>query len=183
MVLNPLNPREALNHYGDTQIFKSTSAFAYQSLSQQAIETLCTGLEAAPALSCPPSQPSMVQLLGGGGVPSRVPTDATAVFHRKARFLVQYDAYWTAPEDGPPTIDWLTNLRSSLLDSTTGAYVNYADEQIEDCLVAYYGANLARLIDVKRTYDPDNLFNFPQSIPLNFPSTPRSFGAPVPEAR
>ena len=48
---------------------------------------------------------------------------------------------------------------------TQGAYVNYVDSQIPDALRAYYGANLERLVEVKRRYDPDNLFHFPQSIP------------------
>ncbi len=43
---------------------------------------------------------------------------------------------------------------------------NYIDPTLDDSLHAYYGANLARLQDVKATWDPDDAFHFAQSIPL-----------------
>ena len=48
---------------------------------------------------------------------------------------------------------------------TSGAYVNYIDADITDWESAYYGTNLARLERVKSDYDPDDVFNGPQSIP------------------
>jgi FAD/FMN-containing dehydrogenase len=71
---------------------------------------------------------------------------------------VQYDGYWTAPQDAEPTIAWVEGLRTALLPFAPGAYVNYVDERIPDPLRAYYGANLERLVQVKRRYDPDNVF-------------------------
>ena len=47
-----------------------------------------------------------------------------------------------------------------------GAYQNFPDRTQSDWQHAYYGDNFARLVEVKRTWDPDNLFRFPQSIPL-----------------
>jgi hypothetical protein len=44
--------------------------------------------------------------------------------------------------------------------------VNYHDSQLSDPLVAYYGPNLGRLAEVKKKYDPDNVFRFPHSIPV-----------------
>ncbi len=44
--------------------------------------------------------------------------------------------------------------------------MNYADSSITDFGSAYWGANLAKLQQVKKTYDPGNVFTFPQSVPL-----------------
>jgi FAD/FMN-containing dehydrogenase len=163
--VDPINPQWAVREHSDEQIFKSTSALARKPFPPEAIRLVRQALESIPTLAEPPSQPSMVQLLSGGGAPSRVPVDATAVFHRQTQFVVQYDGYWTAPQDAEPTRHWVTNLRSALLPYANGAYVNYSDETLTDPLRAYYGTNLERLVEVKRKYDPNNLFRYPQSIP------------------
>ena len=43
-------------------------------------------------------------------------------------------------------------------------YINVPDSSINE-LRTYYGDNLARLQEVKRKYDPENVFHFEQSIP------------------
>ena len=64
------------------------------------------------------------------------------------------------------SIRW-RRIHDSLRRYASGeAYQNYADDTLPDPLQAYYGDNLARLIEVRRTYDPSGVFNQPQGIPL-----------------
>jgi FAD/FMN-containing dehydrogenase len=48
--------------------------------------------------------------------------------------------------------------------ASDAAYVNFTDPDLEGWRQAYYGSNAARLAQVKRRYDPDRFFTFPQAI-------------------
>ena len=66
---------------------------------------------------------------------------------------------------------WLSHVRTLLDGYGTGrAYQNFADPELADPLLAYYGDNLPRLRHIKNRYDPDNFFHHRQSIP---PTTER----------
>ncbi|MFI1651406.1 FAD-binding oxidoreductase [Streptomyces avidinii] len=103
-----------------------------------------------------------------GGAVNRVPAGGTAFVHRDSAFLAQYLAYW--PESAPAAEvarhqDWLDGLWQALRPWASGrAYQNYIDPKLTDWREAYYGANLARLQEVRRAYDPDRLFRFPQAV-------------------
>ena len=75
------------------------------------------------------------------------------------------------PEDDPNLIadnlDWLEGYHAAMQPYLSGgAYQNFPDRTQADWPRAYYGENFPRLVEVKRTWDPDNLFRFPQSIPI-----------------
>ena len=106
----------------------------------------------------------MIQLLGGGGAISAVPIDATAVYQRDAHFIVQYDGYWTAPQDRDPTYKWVVAMREDMLPYAHGAYVNYHDSDLKDPLTDYYGPHVAKLKAIKAKYDPGNFFKYAQSL-------------------
>lgn len=103
-----------------------------------------------------------------GGALNRLPVGATAFAHRSAGFLAQYLVYWPGPA---PAADiarhqaWLDGLWRDLRPWASGAaYRNYADPKLTGWREAYHGPNLARLEEVRRRYDPDRLFRFPQAI-------------------
>jgi FAD/FMN-containing dehydrogenase len=161
--VDPLQPSWRVNKHSDNQIFKSTSAFAHELFPQVALDILRSRLENVPPLDAPPSQPTMVQLLAGGGAVAKVGLEETPIAHRGARIVVQYDGYWTSPTDRKETIKWVEDLRHALLPWAYGAYINYIDKRVSDMNRASFGeANLTRLRQIKHHYDPDNLFDFPQ---------------------
>ncbi len=163
-----INPRDPdwRRQLREQQIFKSTSSFAFAPLPPEAIRTLRHDLESSPRRQKEQNfDQDMVRLLPGGGPAAQIASDATAVHARQAKILLQYDAYWDDPRDNETNTAWVEGLRRDLAPYTRGAYVNYHDSRIPDPLISYYGANLRRLVAVKAQYDPENVFQYPQSIP------------------
>ncbi|MER7730538.1 FAD-binding oxidoreductase [Streptomyces erythrochromogenes] len=103
-----------------------------------------------------------------GGAVNRVAVGDTAFAHRDSAFLAQYLVHW--PESAPAADvarheAWLDGLWRDLRPWASGrAYQNYIDPKLSGWREAYYGPNLARLEEVRRTHDPDRLFRFPQAV-------------------
>jgi len=103
----------------------------------------------------------------GGAVADAASTD-TAFPHRSALALVQYTVDW--PEGQPDAqvqsdVAWVHGFRGAMTPFVgNAAYVNYADPSLQGWQEAYYGRNYPRLQKVKQSYDPGNVFHFPQSI-------------------
>src|SRR5262249_40438449 len=95
-----------------------------------------------------------------GGAVNRGAPDATTFVQRNALFSAQYSANWTVGDsDDIVTANqgWLTDTWQAMRPYASGAaYQNYIDPNLPDWPQAYYGANLARLQQVKATYDPSN---------------------------
>ena len=103
-----------------------------------------------------------------GGAVNRVAPGATAFVHRNALFSAQYTTDWTNGA-GSAGINnqhtWLRNYWASLRRYASGqAYQNYVDPDLTNWQQAYYGGNYARLVGIKKKYDPTGLFTFPQAI-------------------
>lgn len=98
-----------------------------------------------------------------GGAVSRVAPDATAFPHRGALASAQIYANTGAGRDAATR--QVSEVRDGL-GAIAGAhgYVNYIDPGLPDWADAYYGANLARLREVAKTYDPDGVFAFAQGL-------------------
>jgi FAD/FMN-containing dehydrogenase len=143
--------------------FKNASSLAYDLLPAEGIATLVEHLRAAPFAS------NLVGFFPLGGAIATIDPAATAFVHRRALFDLQYQAYWWDHTAEAASIAWVGDLRAAMAPYTTGAYVNYVDVDLPDWEREYYGTNLARLEQVKMDFDPDNLVNGPQAIPVNSP--------------
>jgi FAD/FMN-containing dehydrogenase len=105
-----------------------------------------------------------------GGVIGRVAASDTAFVHRNAIACAQYSVTYGSASPTAAVVAgahrWLEQTQGSFAPYAQGSYQNYIDPTLPNWAQAYYGANLSRLQKVKKSYDPDNIFHFAQSIPL-----------------
>jgi len=114
-------------------------------------------VEAAASVPSPASQLYVVHL---GGAVARVGEEETAFSYRRAPYLVNILSIWTDPTEWDQQVAWARAAWESLRPfSAGGSYVNFLGAEGGARVRGAYGAStFDRLVEVKRRYDPTNLF-------------------------
>lgn len=111
-----------------------------------------------------PSPQSEIFVAQMGGATNRVAPDATAYPHRDVEFIMNVHTRWDAADQDSVCIAWAREFYDATEPfATGGVYVNFISED-EDRIRGAYGANYARLSEVKVKYDPDNFFSVNQNV-------------------
>lgn len=112
-----------------------------------------------------PSTASGVGLQQLHGAASRVPATATAFPHRGERYDCLILSQWRDRAQSPQNISWTRELFDAIEPHlATGVYVNNLGEDDRARVQQAYGANHARLAELKRKHDPTNLFRHNHNI-------------------
>ena len=140
--------------------FASGSNFFADSLDGSAAETILEELPKSTAMM------KAVQLRVLGGALARVPNDATAFGHRDRGLFVNVSAMYADAAERETHDAFVNGVAGAMGKNGAGGYVGFMGEEDEDTLrAAYPGPNWDRLREVKRRYDPDNLFRLNHNIP------------------
>ena len=103
-----------------------------------------------------------------GGAPTRVPPESMAFNQRDARFNASALGIWGEQAQDSGQVRWAREFAAMLEPYTAGSsYTNYmsADEPMDRVRAAYGDEKFTRLREIKKRYDPDNVFRFNQNIP------------------
>ncbi len=113
-----------------------------------------------------PSDGLAMWLQHQGGAISRVAPKATAYFNRGASHNVGVFDSWQMPAaDVEHRTEWVRGTWSKVEPLTRGQYVNLAATDDRETRVhAAYGDNYPRLAELKKRYDPANLFRLNANI-------------------
>jgi FAD/FMN-containing dehydrogenase len=107
-----------------------------------------------------------VQLRVLGGAYARVANDATAFAHRDRNVFVNIAAMYTEAGETEAHDAWVADVATSLNADGSGGYVGFLAEEDESTVrAAYPGEAWDRLRQIKRRYDPGNLFHLNHNIP------------------
>ncbi len=99
------------------------------------------------------------------GAYNEVPRDATAFYHRDAKFAMNVHGRWTESGDDDRCVAWSREFfKASQPYASAGAYVNFMTAEETERVSGAYGENYPRLVELKRRYDLENLFHLNQNI-------------------
>jgi len=109
---------------------------------------------------------SAILLFPLDGALNRYPDDHSATGNRDAAWVINIAASWEKAEDDKANIEW---TRAAWRDirrfSTGGTYINFmTEEEGEERILAAYGKNYERLVEVKTKWDPGNMFRMNKNI-------------------
>ena len=100
------------------------------------------------------------------GAVTRVGATETAVPHRDEGWNLLLPSVWIDPDDTAASVAWTRDTFAALQPHLgRGRWLNYlGDDQADDAIRAAYGPNYDRLVEIKRRYDPDNVFHLNHNI-------------------
>ena len=134
------------------------SAF-FSELSEAAITVLVDAFERAPTDQC------TLVIEAFQGQATRIEPTATAYPHRQAGHNLLLISQWTDPADSDAGIAWARTTFEALAPHMADrSYTNYLPADDHDRVRHAYGVNYDRLVELKRRYDPHNLFHLNQNI-------------------
>ena len=145
-----LSPKGSLRYW--------KSAF-FSELSDPAVEVMTSAFEQAPSELC------ALVVEDFHGAVTRVAPTATAYPHRERGYNFFLISQWTDPAHTDTCIAWARETFDALSPYMADrSYTNYLSADDYDRVRQAYGPNYDRLVELKRRYDPDNLFRLNHNI-------------------
>ncbi|MFF5333852.1 FAD-binding oxidoreductase [Streptomyces sp. NPDC013181] len=147
------------------ETYAAASDFYDRSLPPAGVAALLSAVRAFTRLGPGQGGGGSVALTALGGAVNRVAPQDTAFVHRGSRMLAQYIGAWRPGTPGTAQQNWLGNTHAAMRPyASGGAYQNYPDPSLTRWRTAYYGPATDRLSRVKKRYDPEGLFTYPQGL-------------------
>lgn len=100
-----------------------------------------------------------------GGQTARIAPEAMAYSSRDANYVMNVHGRWESVAEDERCIAWAREFfAKSQPFASAGAYINFLTQEETDRIAFAYGATYKRLVELKKKYDPTNLFRMNQNI-------------------
>jgi hypothetical protein len=98
------------------------------------------------------------------GAMTRVRPSDMAFPLRERGYEVGVSSYWSAPGEKISVVQWVNALRDNLQPFSHGLNANKLSDTSGELVRAAYRANYARLVEIKKKYDPTNALRLNPNI-------------------
>src|SRR5664279_1106746 len=126
-------------------------------LNEAAIAAITTAVNDAPA-TC------KVIIVPLRGAVSRVSVTDTAFALREPGYEIDMAGVWNTPAVKAEVVRWVQATRDTLQPFAHGVYLNQLGDTSDQLVRSGYGPNYARLMEIKKRYDPSNVLRLNQNI-------------------
>jgi FAD/FMN-containing dehydrogenase len=131
----------------------------FSSLGEGAVDAI---IEYAGTL---PSSQCEIFIATLGGQTGRAQSEAMAYSSRDANYVLNVHARWETAAEDERCIDWAREFFTRTQPyASDGAYINFLTDDETDRIAFAYGASYERLVELKKKFDPTNLFRVNQNI-------------------
>ena len=126
-------------------------------LSGPAIAAITTAINNGPARR-------KVIIVALRGAVSRVAVSDMAFALRQPGYEVDMAGAWSTPAEKAEVVRWVQATRDNLQPFAHGVYINQLGDTSDQLVRSGYGPNYARLVEIKKKYDPNNVLRLNQNI-------------------
>jgi berberine-like enzyme len=126
-------------------------------LNEAAVAAITTATQVAP-------QRFRVMIGQYHGAMTRVGPSDMAFPLRERGYEVEVSSYWNAPGEKTSVVQWVNALRDNLQPFSRGLNANKLSDTSGELVRAAYGPNYARMVEIKKKYDPTNVLRLNPNI-------------------
>lgn len=147
----------------DYEHYKSSGRFVNKDFTRIEIEELLSLIEKRAegaiytALSC----------YGLGGAVAEKSKEETAFYYRDSKYIMGFQSVWEDNTYSLANKEWFLERFKKIEAMTEGSFVNFPLAELAHFEESYYGEHAKQLRLIKKQYDANGIFSFPQSITLH----------------
>ena len=144
----------------DHENYKSSGRFVNKEFTKEEMHTLLDIIEERPNGSVY----AAVSCYGMGGQMRKGSHQEASFFYRDSLYILGVQTVWEDNIYSHANREWFKAHFPQVEDMTAGSFVNFPAGEIRDYKKAYYGAHHTKLVELRKIYDPQGIFNFEQSL-------------------
>lgn len=152
--------RKIQDSHPEYESYKSSGRFLYNECSKEEIRSLINLIDNRSE----GATYTAITFYGLGGAVLDKEQDSTAFYHRSAKFIIGFQSVWEEAQYAPANRKWFLEKFSYIKSITRGSFINFPLLELDNYKIEYFGDNLSRLKEIKKKYDPLNVFKFPQGM-------------------